>query len=250
MTDRHNSPVHIPAFEDEACTVDLRKQLLRKNPLFQDLTEHAIDRVNSRFRSVSFERGESIIREGKTAERFYILATGVAKLFRTHHDGRTILLDILSSGDYFGSIADAGFGPREYEETVIADSNVCGISIGSDAFRGILEEQPSVALRTVDTLSSRLRLANEMVQQLGGSSVETRVAYVLLRLAKKLGQPWEDKILIRAPLSREEIAAMAGTSTESCSRTLSDFRRRNLVSAGRGWVALVDTESLEDLISK
>src|SRR6056297_3508268 len=107
MTDRHNSPVHIPAFEDEACTVDLRKQLLRKNPLFHDLPEKAIDRVNSRFRSVSFEKDDSIIREGKTADRFYILATGVAKLFRTHLNGRTILLDILASGDNFGSISDA-----------------------------------------------------------------------------------------------------------------------------------------------
>jgi CRP-like cAMP-binding protein len=56
------------------------------------------------------------------------------------------------------------------------------------------------------------------------------------------------KTLIYAPLSREDVASMAATTVESCSRIMSGFRRRGLIDAGRGWVAIADRSGLEELV--
>ncbi|HDQ14183.1 MAG TPA: Crp/Fnr family transcriptional regulator [Sediminispirochaeta sp.] len=249
MSDRHDSPVQMPVFEYAACTATLRRRILGNNPLFSDLQEGDIKEVNRRFSSQSFDQGETVIRAGQRAERFYILATGAAKLIQPQESGRMVLHDILSTGDYFGAIFGFGYGPGEYGETVITDSPMCSISIDSRAFRSILTDYPKVALRAVDAFSNRLSLAYEMLGRLGSSSVESRIAFVLLRLAAKLGRPWEGKTLIHAPLTREDIASMAATSTESCSRVMSDLRKRGLIDAGRRWVAIVDPPGLEELLS-
>lgn len=244
VASRRSSPVVLPDISFEACTPALRERLLAENPLFAELSADKVAEVNRRFADTGFEAEQAIIHEGERAERLYIVAMGIVKLFRTTESGGTVLIDILSEGDYFGSIA--GYGPHYYEETAVARSTVCALSIGTEEFRAILREHASVGLRAVEALSDRLSLAHRMVQHLGGYPAEARVAYVLLRLADKLGRPWEGATLIGAPVSREEIASMAGTTPETASRVLSGFQRSGAVVAGRGWVAVSDAAALRE----
>lgn len=218
---------------------------MRENPLFRDLSGEQLHAVNRAFRDRGFETGETIVREGEPGDHLYIVALGLVKLFRSTEEGESALIDVLGSGDYFGSLP--GYGPGNYGETAVARSTVCALTIDTHAFRNIIESYPPVALRTIDALSNRLRLAHELVTQLRGYGAEAKVAYVLLRLADKLGQPWEGTTLIRAPLSREEIASMAGITTETCSRILSSFRREGYLRTGREWIAIANTEALKDL---
>lgn len=248
MSKRHDSPVQIPVFEYAACTENLRKQILRNNPLFSGLEYPDIKTVNSYFSSQHFDKGASIIQEGQAADRFYIIASGTAKLTGFQEPDRILLHDILSIGDYFGAIAGFGNSPEEYKESVICNSPVCTISIDTSAFRSILTRYPDIALQAVHTFSKRLSLAYEMIGQMGGSSVEKRIAFVLLRLSKKLGRCWEDKTLIYTPLTREDLASMVSTSVESCSRVMSDMKRQGLVDTGRAWVAIRDAAALESLL--
>ena len=245
MSSRRHSPVIPPHISHDACTPSLRRQLIRENPLFRELPEGEIDKVNEQFVDQGFEAGETILREGEAAQRLYLVALGIVKLFRSTETGDFSLIDVLSSGDYFGSLA--GYGPKEYGETAVARSTVCALSVDSETFRRIIEEHPSVGLRTIDALSNRLSLAHEMVTQLRGYEAEARIAYVLLRLATKLGQQWEGNTLIRSPLSREEIASMAGTTTETCSRVLTSLRRKGVIDAGRGWVAISEWRTLKEI---
>ncbi len=219
--------------------------LLGQNPLFRDLDDSQIEEVNHRFTDTGFSAGEAIIHEGAPAERLYLVALGLVKLYRSTEEGQTVLIDILASGDYFGSIA--GFGPDRYTETAEARSTVCALSIDAPEFRSIVQNHSTVALRTVETLSTRLTLAHELLTQFGGHDARSRIAYILVRLAGKLGREWEGATLISAPLSREELASMAGTTTETCSRIVSALQRDGIVVAGRGWIAVADSEALGTL---
>jgi CRP-like cAMP-binding protein len=75
--------------------------------------------------------------------------------------------------------------------------------------------------------------------------VERRLAYTLLKLAEKFGQPKELGLLIQVPLSRDDLAEMAGTTTETASRVMSQFQKDGLIDSGRGWVAVTNRDGLE-----
>lgn len=245
MATRRNIPIILPKIDFESCTIGLREKILAGIPFFESLSAADVRSINLRFVDRGFEPGATIIREGEPADRFFVVALGSVKLFRSTDSGGTILLDILGSGEYFGSLA--GYGPDRHEDTATAQSRVCALSIDTTAFRGILAEHPSVALRSLEVLSNRLHLAYEMVRQLGGYPAEARIAYVLLRLADKFGVSWQGNTLVQAPFTREELASMAGTTTETASRIVSRLQRQRIIIAGRGWIAVADKQMLRRL---
>jgi CRP-like cAMP-binding protein len=124
---------------------------------------------------------------------------------------------------------------------------VCTLSISTAEFRHILEKFPSVSVAVLDTMSSRLLEAQDMVHQLSAHTVEQRIAFTLLKLAEKLGERNEMGLLIQIPLSRDDLAMMVGTTTESASRVMSQLQKDGLIRSGRQWVAITDPERLESL---
>ncbi len=118
------------------------------------------------------------------------------------------------------------------------------LAVDAERFHAILERFPSVSLRLVRILAERLRLAHDKVEMLAGLSVEGRIASSLLRLARRFGEKRRSDTLIQLPLSREDLAEMAGTTTESASRVASRLSRDGIIRTGRRWIAIVDFERL------
>jgi CRP-like cAMP-binding protein len=87
-----------------------------------------------------------------------------------------------------------------------------------------------------------------MVRQLSAHSVEHRIAFTLLKLADKFGERQDDGLLIQTPLSRDDLAEMTGTTTESASRAVSQFQKAGWIDTGRQWVKITDRQGLEEMI--
>jgi CRP-like cAMP-binding protein len=83
---------------------------------------------------------------------------------------------------------------------------------------------------------------------LSAYTVEQRVVAVLIRLAKKMGEPKRRGILIQFPLSRQDLAAMTATTVETVSRVMSRLSTDGLISSGRKWVAVNDLRALAELL--
>src|SRR5690606_24546395 len=115
---------------------------------------------------------------GDPAARLYVVATGKVKQMRHSLTGQDVLLDILSEGDFFGSLSI--LGDETYPDTVLAQTGICVLSIDSEGFREILQAYPPVALEVLNITGQRLRGAQEAVHQLSAYSVEQRLAYTLL----------------------------------------------------------------------
>ena len=129
MPARRNAPIVVPAVDSDSCSLELRRKLLGENPLFQDLSPADLGGIPDESTERGFEPGEAIVREGDRADRLFIVACGIVELTRATESGGTVLIDVLTGGEYFGSLA--GFGPREYEDTAVARSGVCVLSIGA-----------------------------------------------------------------------------------------------------------------------
>ena len=147
-----------------------------------------------------------------------------------HHTqaGKDVLLDLLTRGEFFGSLS--GLGEDTYPDTAVAQTQVCILSIDKEAFVQILTRYPSVSLKVIGIMSERLRAAHERLEQLSVGTVEERIAHVLLRLGDKFGENKQGVgLLIQAPLTRDDLAAMTGATTETASRVMSQFQKDRLI---------------------
>lgn len=243
MAGRRTSPIDQEHIQPEMCSVDVRLQILGRAPFFKGLSADQVAEINRLFRDQGYQADETIYYAGDPAERLYVVAAGKVKLIRHTSRGKDVLLDILTPGEFFGSLST--LGSDEYPETAQAQTTSCILSIGSEQFRIILDSYPIVALQVLDTVSARLRESQEMVRQVSAHSVERRIAYTLLKLGEKFGVEQEMGLLIQAPLSRDDLAQMTGATTETTSRVISQFQRSGMIRSGRQWIAITDRQGLE-----
>jgi len=248
MAARRRSPLEIKTTEVHMCTISTRLRILRKVPFFQDLPTADLDWVNSLFHEEDFNIDEVICHSGEPAERFFVVAEGRVRLLQHSLTGRDILLDLLTPGEFFGAFS--GQTEEVYSETAQAHFYCCILVIGRETFQQILKRHPAVALKVIDIMARRLKTANERVHQLSALPVDGRIASILLMLSDKFGEKGAVGLLLQVPLSREDLAGMTGTTTESASRVMSQFQKDGLIRSGRGWVAVINREGLKAIAGK
>jgi CRP-like cAMP-binding protein len=95
--------------------------------------------------------------------------------------------------------------------------------------------------------AQRLQAAQETIRQLSAYPVERRIASILLSLGQKLGEPSEHGLLLQVPLTRQELADMAGATVETASRVVSRLETAGVLSTGRQWIAITDPQRLAAL---
>lgn len=245
MSKRRKTPLEPEAIEPASCTVDRRLEILQQLPFFAGLSALDISSINRQFREYGYLPGETIYLSGDAGTHLYVVAAGKVKVLRHTVTGQDVLLDILMPGEFFGSLTPVV--GDVYPDTAQAQTAACVLAIGSHAFRTILQDYPSTALAVLDLTTVRLQDAQETVRQLSAHPVEQRIAVTLLKLADKLGQVTDEGLLIQMPLSRDDLAQMTATTTETASRIMSHFQREGLVRSGRQWVAISDRSRLESI---
>ena len=248
MTTRRKTPLDLKTTEAHLCTVDLRLRLLGGLPFFAQLSEQELAAINQKFREVGYLPNDFIYHAGDPAARLFVVAEGLIKVFQTAANGRSVLLDLLASGEFFGSLSIAG--TPAYPDTTQAHSPACVLSISAEDFRQILDQLPRVAMKVLDALAQRLQAANERVFLISSAPVEKRVAVTLLKLAAKLGRQDRLGLLIETPLSRENLADMTGSTPESVSRVVSQFQKAGWIATGRQWIALQDPPALQAIVDR
>lgn len=240
---RPKSPVRTEWVDPAVCSLEYRLKIIGRLPFFRHLPPEAIFEINRLFHDRDFPAKQAIYFEGDPGDHLYLVAMGKVKLTRHTAAGREVLLDILRGGEYFGSLAIAG--GQAFTETAIAQTDCCILQISSQNFERILNKHPDVTVKVLKAVGQRLDESQEIVKQLSVYSADQRVAAALVRLAKKMGEQQGDSTLIQLPFSRQDLAAMTGTTVETVSRVMSRFSEEGWISTGRKWVVIHDLERLE-----
>ena len=225
------------------CSLEYRLKIIGRLPFFRHLPPEAIVEINRLFEDRDVPAEQAIYFEGDPGEHLYLVATGKVKLLRHTASGRDVVLDILRGGEYFGSLSI--LGGRGYTETAAAQTDCCILQISSSNFEKILNHYPDVSIKVLQAVGQRLEESQETVKQLSVYSADQRIAAVLIRLAKKMGEQKEEGMLIQLPFSRQDLAAMTGATVETVSRVMSRFAAEELVTTGRKWVEVSDLQGLE-----
>jgi len=242
---RSKSPLkREPVMPEIHCAVPDQRRLLAASPYFHSLDAREIEDVQRRFTQRHYAEGSTIHLMGAPAKLLSIVAVGTVRLVRSTLDGKDVVLGLLGPGDHFGSLAE--LGDASYRETAIAHTECCILSTTSGDFSRMLETYPGVALDSLHMVADRLRTAHGTIEQLSAYPVEQRIASTLLHLADRIGVQQETTILIDVPLSRQDLADMTGTTVETASRVMSDFKRAGLIESGRRWTVILDEDGLRD----
>jgi len=242
---RPKSPVRLDWMDPAVCSLEYRLKILSRLPFFKHLPADAISMINDLFHDRDVTADERIYFEGDDATHLYLVAMGKVKLMRSATSGREVLLDILQGGEYFGSLTT--FGGRVHSETAIAQTDCCILQISASDFERILSDYPDVTRKLLEAVNQRLMMSQEIVRQLSTFTTEQRIASALLRLAQKLGEAHGQGVLIQLPFSRQDLAAMTASTTETVSRVMSRFAEEGWVRSGRKWVTITNIEQLEEM---
>jgi CRP/FNR family transcriptional regulator len=191
-----------------------------------ELAELAVER--------SFSSGQFVFWDGDNPEWFYIIAEGRIKVLKHSSSGKDFVIAFFGPGEMFGEVAVFGGKPYPASAQAVAATKVVGIR--REDFLTFLANRPQVALSIINVLGERLRDAQGRLRDLAVERVEQRLASVLLMLSSKLG--------LTLPFTRQEIAEMVGTTTETAIRILSQLRDRGIISSTRGKVVIRDEEKL------
>jgi CRP/FNR family transcriptional regulator, nitrogen oxide reductase regulator len=209
--------------------------ILKKSPIFAGLQEAELEDLAGLIVERYFVPAQAVFWEGDEADWFYIVVEGKIKVSKLTSGGKEIVLAFFGPGEMFGEAAV--FENRPYPASAQAVSPASLLGIRKTDFLKMLLKYPSICLSIIGLLSGRLREAQGRLRDLAGERVEQRLARLLLRLSARLGAT--------LPFTRQELSDMAGTTTETTIRILSQWKGRGLISSVRGKITITDEVKLK-----
>jgi len=225
-------------------------ELLRRVPLFSELSPDELEQVARVAVPRSYLRGAVILREADPGDTCYILRSGVARVVRQHADGRAITLTNLGPGEIFGELAM--FGGEVRSATVEAVDDVEALAILAGDLKRLLGEHPEIAVKLLGAVAARLRETNARITRQSFQKVSSRVAGVLVELAETGTRTGADgpggaaEVIVRS--TQADLAQLAGTSREAASRFLATLQRAGVLTTRRGRIVLHDPQALHRYI--
>jgi CRP-like cAMP-binding protein len=186
---------------------------------------------------------ETVYKDGGTPRYLYYILSGKVKTVKTHEDGKDLVIGLYKKGDFFGYVAMLEETPYKATAVVMEEAEI--VLIPRKDAEEIFNRTPYIITRFVRMLAQHLTEKEERLLGIAYDTLRKKVASALVHLRNKYRQPGAENFVIN--ISREELATVAGTATESLIRTLSDFKSEKLVAIRNGSITLLDAGRLEDI---
>ena len=194
---------------------------MRQIDMFQDVADEALAGLLALSRRRSYRRGEYISGVEQGRDDALVLMRGRAHLYRVSSEGREIILAMLGPGDVLGVVFVHGMLRPQSTLRAVAEGTVV-YHIPREHFRQFILAHPQAAAGVIALLSRRLVDAYDLVEDLSFSQLSVRLAHVLARLVRVHASQ-------TVSVTRDELAALIGSSREEVTKALNDFRARGLV---------------------
>ena len=217
--------------------------VLRKTPLFANLTETEMRALRTRVTSRQFHRGELLFNEGDPCAGLFLVASGKIRIFKLSAAGREQVLAVEGPGSSFAELPVFDGGSYPASATALEDAEVLFISRRD--FQNFCREHPDVALKVIAVVGSRLRRLVGIIEDLSFTTVRQRLISVLLRMAQETGSPSKEGIRLELTKSHQDLAAELGTVRELVSRNLSRLQAEGFLEVDGRKIVVKDLEGLK-----
>ncbi|MFZ2285734.1 MAG: Crp/Fnr family transcriptional regulator [Bacteroidales bacterium] len=217
------------------------KCAFENNAVFRFLTRDETDRLNFEKDFRRYRRGDILYNEGNRISGFYCINSGIIKVFKTGVDGKEQIIRFARKGEIIAYRSVLSNEPACTSAKVIEECQVCFIP--SELLIQFVKTNPAFAFEIVKLTCHELAEANSYITDIAQKTVRERVAEVLLNLVKDFGL--DEQKYLRISLTREELANIVGTATESVIRLLSEFKSDKLIELNGRKIRIIDLRGLE-----
>jgi CRP/FNR family transcriptional regulator len=194
-----------------------------------------------------YRKGSVLFVEGEQPRGVFIVCSGRVKLSTSSSEGKTLIVKIAEAGEVLGASGTILDTPFEVSAETLEPSQINFIR--REDFMQFLNANPEACMHTAQALSEKYHSAQHEIRTLGLSQSTTeKLARLLLDWCARSGDATPKGTRLKVLLTHEEIAQMIGTTRETITRLLSDFKRRKMIEI-KGSSVFVQTASLEALVT-
>ena len=210
-----------------------------KSLLFDSLDTGSLSDINTTKIHKQYEKGERICIEGERIENLIYIHKGLVKLSKRNNDGTVQILSIAQPLDYIGLLSVFSNQKYKYSLTAIEPTSVCFINI--TAIKHNIKTNGNFAIEIIEKIS---KAADEIINTkitLGKKDLKSKIAYILIFFAKEVYKSNSFNL----PISRTEMAELVDMRAENIIRTLSSFKKENIITTKGAKIDILNMEALE-----
>lgn len=186
------------------------------------------------------KKKDSVYNEGSFPKSIFFINKGKVKTYRSNDQGKEFITGLYKEGDFFGYLALLEEGKYTDSANALEDSEISVIP--KEDFFSLIYKNAEVSRRFIKLISDNLHEKEMQLVKLAYNSVRKRVAEALSTLYQRYKKEGDSQFSMN--ISREDLANLAGTATETTIRTLSDFKDEGLIDIKGSAITLVNTEKL------
>lgn len=219
--------------------LDLREFLHHKT-VFKHLTTEQLELIPVDDGPDHYKRGDIIYEEGNRINGFYCVVRGIVKIFKTGFDGKDQILMFAKPGDIVGFRSTITGELACTTTKIVEDSSICFIP--GKLVKSFVKTNGDFAMDLLELACNELGEANDYITDIAQKTVRERLAEVLIHLKWTFNLDSEN--FLQISLTREELANIVGTATESVIRLLSEFKQDRLIELHGRRIKVLDEKKL------
>ena len=193
--------------------------------------------------SYTIKKGEHIFEEGEITNGIYCIKDGFCKLSKLSSNGKDQIVKLVKPGELLGQRSMISEEPANLSAVALEDMEVCFIP--KKEIMQFFTQNNDFSMNMMKTICGDLKDADDHMVDMAQKNVKERLAGTLIYLEEMFGNTTDGTL--RLQLSREELAGIIGTATESCIRLLSELNKNNIIEIVGKRIKIVDKKKLRRL---
>ncbi|AMA49195.1 MULTISPECIES: Crp/Fnr family transcriptional regulator [Flavobacterium] len=217
--------------------------IVRQFSSLKALTKDELLRMAECKTSYTIKKGEPIFEEGEMTNGIFCIKDGVCKMTKLSTNGKDQIVKLVKAGELLGQRSMISEEPANLSAVALEDMEVCFVP--KSEILKFFNQNNQFSMNVMKTICSDLKEADDHMVSMAQKSVKERLAETLLYLEETFGSNEDGSLRIQ--LSREELAGMIGTATESCIRLLSELNKQELISISGKKIAIKNKNQLRKM---
>ena len=205
------------------------------------LSAEEINIIKSNSKIVKYIKKDIIFRQGNFTSHVMYLKSGLVKLFKDGHNNKSLILKISTPGQFIGIISQFGASTYQYSATAVDNCEVFYVDI--NIFKSIIENNGKYAMHLLEVIcKDNLYILNRIMSQTQ-KQLPGKLADIILYFSEEIYHSDSFEF----PITRTELAELAGTTKESFIRTLTEFKNDKIIQIENKYIKIVSFEIIKTL---
>ncbi|MBL6449359.1 response regulator [Fulvivirga sp. 29W222] len=204
---------------------------------------HDLSHLHADKKPRPYKKKHDIYREGEYANYMYFVASGKVKSIRTNEDGKELITGIYTEGDFFGY--EALLESKEHADSAETMEKSEIVFIPAEEFYELIYTNREVSKKFIEMLSNKVSEKESKLLNLAYNSVRQRTAEALITVSEKFNP--DNVESFELSVSRDDLANIVGTATESVIRVISDLKEEGILETRSGKIVILRKDKLQQI---